>query len=99
MATTGKMDPDLVGATRGEAAFHQRNRGLVVGEGAIPRQRELSSPGYHSHALSVPGIAADRALDLAGCWVRQPPGQGQVGTIQVAGGEGGRERGESKIRL
>ena len=82
----------------GEAAFQQGDRGPPGAQRAVVGERGLAVAGDDRHALAVARVAADRALDVAGERVGQAPDQREIGTVEVARGEGGGQRGIRKLR-
>ena len=88
------MYADLVGPSGRQPAFEQCDRGMIGVQGPVVGQCVLAAMAHQGHALAIPRIAPDRALDIPGGRVGQAPGQGEIGTIQVARGESRRQGGQ-----
>lgn len=89
----GKVNPDLMGAPGGEAAFDERCCGLERPLDAIAGQRR-PPPSFADdrHLFAVCRAAADIAGDLAGGWRRHAPNKGGIGAVDPAQREIARQR-------
>ena len=87
MACIRKMNTDLMGPSSGEATFDQGHGSLIGFDQLKACQGNLAAIAYDRHALTVSFVPADIAIELA--FQRQkPPGEGQIGPVDIAGSEG-----------
>ena len=93
VAEMGEMNPDLVGPTRGQAAFDLRRVDVERSLDPIPGDRRFSSSFRNDrHLFAVHAAAPDVAGDLAHGRGRHTPDKGGVRAIDPACGKIARQR-------
>lgn len=87
VACIRKVNTDLMGASSGKTTFDQGHGSLIGFDQLKACQGNLAAIAYDRHAFTVSFVPADIAIELA--FQRQePPGEGQIGPVDIAGGEG-----------
>ena len=82
MAERRQVDADLMRATGVEVTAQECMRAPFF-DHLVPRARKPSALD-HRHALAIPGVAADRAFELAGVRLHGTPNDGQIRAAQAA---------------
>jgi len=96
----GEMNPDLVGPTRGEAAFDLRRMGAETALHPIAGDRRFASfLSDHRHLFTVCAAAANIAGDLACGHCRHTPDEGGISAIDPACGKIARQRVVGRLGL
>ena len=94
-----QMNPDLMGAPGGQPAREQADRHAMGGQCPVMCERVAPSPADDGHAFAVPRIPADIALNVPLHRTRHPPGERQVGPVQIPRGKGCRQSRQRQLGL
>lgn len=65
MARIRKVNTDLMGPSSGQTTFDQGDGGLIGFDQFKSCQRDLAPTANNGHALTVPLVATDTAVELA----------------------------------
>jgi hypothetical protein len=91
VALGGEMDAYLVGAAGGEAAFEQAGGAVPDAFGGVVGEGWFAAAADDRHAFAVPRVTPDGGFDLPRGGIGHAPADGEVGAVDIAGGEGGGE--------